>query len=91
MPLTGCSSRSTPASVYKQRLPKRKCEMNSQNERCYQLAISSQTETVVLFTFREIIINMMSMNKFFEADRTRVKYIYLPGDIWGECVANVIT
>ena len=63
--------------------------MNSQNERCYQLAISSQTETVVSFTFGEIIINMMSMNKFFEADRSRVKYIYLPqrymGRVCREC------
>ena len=81
------------ACVYK-RLPERKCEMNSQNEQCYQLAISSPTDTidtVVLFTFREMIINMMSVIILFMADRFRVKYIYLPGDIWGECVANVIT
>ena len=34
--------------------------MNSQNEQCYQLAIISPTDTidtVVLFTFREMIIN----------------------------------
>ena len=45
--------------------------MNSQNEQCYQLAISSRTdtiETVVLFTFREMIINMMSVIILFMAD-----------------------
>lgn len=55
--------------------------MNSQNEQCYQFAISSRTdtiETVVLFTFRETIINMMSVIILFMADRCRVKYIYLP-------------
>ena len=55
--------------------------MNSQNEQCYQLAISSQTdtiETVVLFTFREIIIDTMSVIMLFKADRSRVEYIYLP-------------
>ena len=47
--------------------------MNSQNEQCYQLAISSQTdtiETVVLFTFREIIINTMSVIMLFKAYRS---------------------
>ena len=56
--------------------------MNSQNEQCYQLAISSPTdtiETVVLFTLRETSINMMSVIILFMADRSRVKYIYLPG------------
>ena len=55
--------------------------MNSQNEQCYQLAISSPTDTidtVVLFKFREMIINMMSVIILFMADRFRVKYIYLP-------------
>ena len=54
--------------------------MNSQNEQCYQLAISSRTdtiETVVLFTFRKMIINMMSVIILLMADRSQVKYIYL--------------
>lgn len=63
------------ACVYK-RLPKRKCEMNNQNEQCYQLAISSRTDaigTVLLFTFREMIINMMSVIILFMEDRSQVK------------------
>ena len=68
--------------------------MNSQNEQCYQLAISSQTDTierVALLTFREIIINTMSVIMLFKADRSRVEYIYLPRRYMGECIANVIT
>ena len=66
--------------------------MNSQNEQRYQLAISSPTDTidtVVLFKFREMIINMMSVIILFMADRFRVKYIYLPrrymGGVCREC------
>ena len=66
--------------------------MNSQNEQCYQLAISSRTDTteiVVLFTFREMIITRMSVIIFFMEDRSRLKYIYLPrryiGGVCREC------
>ena len=63
--------------------------MNSQNEQCYQLAINSRTdtiETVVLFTFRKMIINMMSVIILFMADRSQVKYIYLlRGYMGGVC------
>ena len=52
-PKTGCCSCST---VRLQEIPKRKSEMNSPNEQCYQLAFSWRTdtiETVVLFTFKK--------------------------------------
>ena len=66
--------------------------MNNQNEQCYQLAISSRTDTigtVLLSTFREMIINMMSVIILFMEDRSQVKYIYLPrrymGGVCSEC------
>ena len=66
--------------------------MNRQNEQCYQLAISSRTdtiETVVLFTFREMIITRMSVIILFMADRSRLKYIYLPRRYIGGSVSRI--
>lgn len=79
--------------VYK-RLPKKKSEMDNLNEQCYQLEFSWRTdtiETVVLFTLREMIVNVMSVIILFEADRAWEKNIYLPRRYMGECVENMIS
>ena len=66
------------AYVYK-KLPKRKTELNSLNEQCYQLAFSWQTdtiETIVLFLLENWLSNMMSVIMLFKADWSWVKYIH---------------
>lgn len=71
--------------VYK-RLPKKKSEMDNLNEQCYQLEFSWRTdtiETVVLFTLREMIVNVMSVIILFEADRAWEKKHISPPEIYG--------
>ena len=58
--------------VYK-KLPKRRTEMNGQNEQCYQLAFSWQTdivEKIVLFPLENWLSNMMSVIILFKVDRS---------------------
>ena len=62
--------------------------MNNQNEQCYQLAISSRTktiETVVLFTFREMIINNYDECDYFVHGRPISSEIHIspPEIYWG--------
>ena len=66
--------------------------MDNLNEQCYQLAFSWQTdtiETVVLFTLREMIINVMSVIILFEAARTWVEKHISPPEIYVGSVSRI--